>query len=72
MAFLYSRCIREPYYSFQMGGRTVDLMYPYPFLDPGVMGPWGVVIAILLLAAVFYGISLLFIAADKKLAARNS
>ena len=69
--FLYSAFIREPYYSFQMRGRTIDLMYPYPFLDPEVMTLWGVAAAVLLLAGVFYAVARLFVFLDRRLAART-
>ena len=67
LVFLYSGFIREPYYSFRMGEQTVDLMYPYPFLDADVMGAGGVIIAVLMLAAVFYAVARLFIWADNRL-----
>ena len=67
--FLYSSFIREPYYSFRLGARTIDLMYPYPFLDPAVMTPWGVAAAVILLAGVFYGVARLFVWTDRRLAA---
>ena len=63
----YSKCIQEPYYSFQMGNRTIDLMYPYPFLDANVMSGWGVVGAVLLIAAVFYTVARLLVFADRRL-----
>ena len=68
LVMVYSRFIQEPYYSFQLGGKTMDLMYPYPFLDTAVMGPWGVAAAVILLAAIFYGLGLLFITLDKQAA----
>ena len=61
---LYSQTITTPYYSFQMGGKTVELLYPYPFLDPNVLGPWGVAAAILGLCVLFYLLSRLCIGLD--------
>ena len=72
MVMICSRFLTQPYYSFQMGGRTVDLMVPYPFLDPSVLGPWGVAAAVILLAAVFYGLGLLFVFLDRRAAASGS
>ena len=71
LVILYSRFIQEPYYSFQMGERTIELMYPYPFLDAGVMHVWGVIIAVVLIAASFYAVARLFVFMDKKLSERK-
>ena len=65
---VYSRTIRTPYYSFRMGGEVIDLMYPYPFLDPSVMGPWGGAAAAAGLAAVFYLLGRVYVFLDRKLA----
>ena len=70
LVVLYSKFIQEPYYSFQMGEQTIELMYPYPFLDANVMGVGGVIVAVLLIATVFYAIARLFIFVDRKLSAR--
>lgn len=64
---VYSQCIKEPYYSFQLKNRTIDLMYPYPFLDPNVLGFFNVAIAIVILCIVFYLIARIFIYIDSKI-----
>ena len=69
---LFSLTIREPYYSFQMNGKTVELMYPYPFLDPSVMGSWGVAGAVLGLALVFWLFGLLWVRIDGLLAKKKT
>ena len=60
----------EPYYSFTMQGREIHLMYPYPFLDPQVMGAGGVVGVIAALCVVFCLAGVLLIWVDGKLAKR--
>lgn len=65
---LYSNIIKKPYYSFQIGTRTIELMYPYPFLDIKIMSIWGVGLAIILLLISFYMLAQLIIFIDKKLA----
>ena len=69
---LFSRVITEPYYAINMKGDTINLMYPYPFLDPQVMGNVGVVIAVILLAAVFYALARLFVFIDDNIAKRKT
>ena len=66
-----SRLIRQPYYSFRLEGQLVELWYPYPFLDPQVMGGTGVALAVAGLAAVFVLLSLLFLKIDQKLGKRH-
>ena len=67
LVMLYSRFIQEPYYSFQIQGRTIDLMYPYPFLDKELLGVTGVMIAVIVITAVFYAIARLFVFTDRKI-----
>lgn len=62
-----ARFIKEPYYSFEMKGKTIALQYPYPFLDPQVMGKKGAngVLPVLVLLYALYGRG--SIALDRKL-----
>ena len=71
LVILYSGFIQEPYYSFKMGDRTIELMYPYPFLDADVMSVCGVVIAVFFIAVVFYAVARLFIFADRKMSEKK-
>lgn len=64
--------IQEPYYCFFLGDREIELMYPYPFLDPQVMGTWGVAAVIAALLIVFTLLALLYISIDRRLARRGS
>lgn len=52
-----ARFIKEPYYSFDMKGKHIDLQYPYPFLDPQVMGKKGAnaVLPVLVLLYALFG-----------------
>lgn len=66
-----SRLIETPYYSFRLEGQLVELWYPYPFLDPQVMGGAGVALAVAGLAAVFVLLSFLALKLDRKLGKRR-
>lgn len=68
---IISRFINIPYYTVKFGEKVYELMYPYPFIDPQIMGFWGVVAAVAVLAVVFILIGLLFITIDKKLAKKK-
>ena len=63
---IYSKTITEPYYSFKMNGKTIDLMIPYPFLDETLIGVKGVVISIIFLLIIFSLLGLLYIYMDKR------
>lgn len=64
---IISKFINDPYYTIKIKGETISLMYPYPFLDPAVMGTKGVIIAIIAAVFLFLLFSLLYIFVDKKI-----
>ena len=69
--YLLSFLLREPYYSFPVGDRMVELWLPYPFLDPGLVGLWGVVLAVAGLLGVFLLLGLLMIRLECALAKKT-
>ena len=68
---IFSKLIKTPYYTVKIGEKVFDLMFPYPFIDPQIMGTWGVVAAVLALAGVFVLLGLLFITIDKRLSKKK-
>ena len=64
---IVSQCITEPYYTLKIHGEDVGLMYPYPFLDPNIIGVGGVVLAVIALVVFFILFSMLYIWLDGKL-----
>ena len=53
-----------PYYSFEMNGKVINLMYPYPFLDPQIVTVGGMVGIIFLLLFVFILFGLAYVKID--------
>lgn len=64
---IIAQFIKEPYYIYKFGDDIVELMYPYPFLDPNVVGISGVGGIVCLMIILFLLFSSLYIQIDKKL-----
>ena len=58
----------EPYYIFPMNGKDIALMYPYPFLDPQVVGVGGMIGVIIALCLLVIGFGSLYVFVDNKIA----
>ena len=56
-----------PYYQFPFKGEKIPLMYPYPFLEPKIVGVGGVVGIVIGLIVVFLALAYLYIFIDNKI-----
>ena len=56
-----------PYYQFKIGDEVIPLHYPYPFLEPQIVGVWGLVLVSFLLLLFSLGFAYLYISIDKKI-----
>ncbi len=65
---IVAHLIKEPYYTLKLNGKVIELLYPYPFLDPQLMGFGGVAIAVAVAVLAFILFAMLYIGLDKKIA----
>ena len=59
---------KVPYYKFKVGDEIISLHYPYPFLEPQIVGYWGLAGVSALLLIICAGFGLLYIVIDNKIA----
>ena len=69
---ILAQVIDTPYYFINVNGTKIGLLYPYPFIDPQVVGYLGMTLAILGLVLFIYLFGTFYIFVDKKLKPKDT
>ena len=69
---ILAQIIDSPYYFMTINGERIGLRYPYPFIDPQVVGYTGMLLVILGLILFIYLFAYIYIFIDKKILARRN